>query len=185
VPQFKTFKPDFQPEEEPEYSEYEQHSLDRFHNWFLKENLDYGAIQAARPQTLGYAMHDSPVGLLVWIWDKLRLWSDNYPWTPTELITWTLMHYWPGPTPGYVIYTENNPPAMMIPGSWADTYLKMPCGFSAFPQELGILPRSWAEKVANVKFWREHPSGGHFAMHEKPNELVADLTEFYRTVWGE
>jgi hypothetical protein len=74
---------------------------------------------------------------------------------------------------------------MMIPGSWADKYLKMPCGFSAFPQELGILPRSWAEKVANVKFWREHPSGGHFAMHEKPNELVADLTEFYRTVWGE
>lgn len=130
-------------------------------------------------------MHDSPVGLLVWIWDKLRLWSDNYPWTPTELITWTLMHYWPGPTPGYVIYMENNPPAMMIPGSWADKYLEMPCGFSAFPNELGILPRSWAQQVANVKFWREHHSGGHFAMYERPGDLVADLIEFYGSVWRE
>ncbi|QKX54233.1 uncharacterized protein TRUGW13939_01318 [Talaromyces rugulosus] len=180
---FKTYKPAFPDGREPEYTEYEKHSLDRFHNWFLKTNLDYGAIQGARPQTLGYSMHDSPVGLLVWIWDKLRLWSDNYPWTPTELITWTLMHYWPGPTTGFVMYMENNPPAMMIQGSWADNYLEMPCGFSAFPNELGILPRSWAEKVANVKFWKEHPAGGHFAMHERPEELVADLVTFYRSVW--
>jgi pimeloyl-ACP methyl ester carboxylesterase len=184
-PQFKTFKPDFRGRQEPEYSDFEKHSLDRFYNWFIKRNLDYGNIQAARPQTLGYAMHDSPVGLLVWIWDKLRLWSDNYPWSPTELITWTLMHYWPGPTPGYTIYMENNPPAMMIPGSWADKYLEMPCGFSAFPSELGILPRSWAEQVANVRFWREHPSGGHFAMHERPTELVADLIDFFGSVWDE
>ena len=74
---------------------------------------------------------------------------------------------------------------MMIPGSWADKYLAMPCGFSAFPNELGILPRSWAQQVANVKFWREHHSGGHFAMYERPDDLVADLIEFYGSVWRE
>lgn len=181
--QFKVEKPEFPDGQEPAYTEFEKRSLDRFHNWFLKTNSDYGSIQSTRPQTLGYAMHDSPVGLLIWITDKLLLWSDEYPWTSTELITWTLMHYWSGPTAPFIMYAENTPPAPYLRGSWADQYLQVPCGFSAFPKELGILPRSWAERVANVKFWREHPKGGHFAMWERPDELVGDLIEFYRYVW--
>lgn len=96
------------------------------------------------------------------------------------------MHYWPGPTTGFVIYAANSrPPAPYLRGSWADKYLAMPCGFSAFPKELGIMPRSWAETVANVRFWREHSAGGHFAMWEKPEELVGDLAEFFPNVWAD
>jgi len=54
----RIYKPSFFGQE-PTYTDFEQRSFDRFYNWFLKTNNDYGAIQAARPQTLGYAMHDS------------------------------------------------------------------------------------------------------------------------------
>lgn len=80
------------------------------------------------------------------------------------------------------MYTENHLPATMVEGTWAQEYLDVPCGFSAFPKELGIVPRSWAEKVAKVTFWREHDEGGHFAMYEKPEVLVGDMVEFYKSV---
>jgi len=175
-------KPSF-PAGEPTYTPFEQRSLDRYQNWFMKTNGAYAYIQATKPLTLGYALHDSPVGMLAWMMDKLYLWSDSYPFTPTELITWALLHYFPGPATGFMMYTENHLPATMVERSWAQEYLDVPCGFSAFPKELGIVPRSWAEKVANVKFWREHDEGGHFAMYEKPDELVADMVEFFKSVW--
>ncbi|QRW22227.1 epoxide hydrolase [Rhizoctonia solani] len=53
----------------------------------------YMKIQGTRPQSLAYALTDSPVGLLAWVGEKLYAWSDNYPWTPEELITWTML-YW-------------------------------------------------------------------------------------------
>ena len=174
-------KPSF-PDGEPTYTPFEQHSLDRFQTWFMTTNGAYAYVQATKTQTLGYAMHDSPVGMLAWMMDKLSLWSDSYPWSPTELITWTLLHYFPGPTTGFMMYTENHLPATMVEGTWAQEYLDVPCGFSAFPKELGIVPRSWAEKVANVTFWREHDEGGHFAMYEKPEVLVGDMVEFYKSV---
>lgn len=51
---------------------------------FWKEGSGYAAIQSTRPQTLGYSLADSPVGLLAWIYDKLRSWSDGYQWTDDE-----------------------------------------------------------------------------------------------------
>jgi hypothetical protein len=170
------------PEGEPQYSAFEQHCLDRMRNWFFDTNSAYGEIQGQKPQTLGIALHDSPVGMLAWQMDKLFLWTDNYPWTDHEIITWTLMNYFPGPTTGFMYYAENNPVAVCVPGTWGQQYSKVPSGFSAFPQELGIVPRSWVEKLANVQFWREHPSGGHFAMHERPEELCKDVIEFFDSI---
>ncbi|KAL5640336.1 hypothetical protein ACGC1H_007564 [Rhizoctonia solani] len=51
----------------------------------------YSQIQGTRPQTLAVGLTDSPVGLLAWIGEKLFVWTDNYPWTPEELITWTML----------------------------------------------------------------------------------------------
>ena len=115
--------------------------------------------------------------------DKLFLWSDNYPWTPTELITWTLMHYFPGPTTGLNIYHENPASALLYTNCAATGYVEVPTGVSAFPKELSMLPRSWAETKMNVVFWEEHASGGHFAAYERPRELVDDLVKFYKSVW--
>ena len=68
-------------------------------------------------------------------------------------------------------------------GVQATEYVKTPMGVSAFPKELAVMPRSWAEKYANVVFWQEHLSGGHFAAYERPKELAEDLIKFYNQVW--
>ena len=71
----------------------------------------------------------------------------------------------------------------MIGGAEADVFLETPTGVSAFAREAEMVPRSWAEKKANIVFWREHESGGHFAAYEKPEEFVDDLSSFFSTVW--
>jgi hypothetical protein len=171
--------PDF--DKQPEYSAFEQAALQHA-NQFNQEEAAYREIQATKPRTLGFALHDSPVGMLAWMADKLHLWTDDYPWTPTELITWTLLHYFPGPTKAMQMYRENNPEQMRKARQWNE-YVKIPSGVSAFPKELMVVPRSWAETKANIVFWQEHEHGGHFAAFEKPDEFSGDLIKFYKSVW--
>jgi hypothetical protein len=52
--------------------------------WFRKEGRGYFEEQSSQPQTLGYGLADSPVGLLGWIYEKLVHWTDDYPWTDDE-----------------------------------------------------------------------------------------------------
>ena len=177
VNMFQTHRMTF-PEGEPEYTEAEKGRIERTFDWFLPTNGAYAMLQATKPVTLGVAMHDSPMGMLAWMYDKLVMWSDNYPWTKEETITWTLLHYFPGPTTGFMMYLENRYPATVMEGSWAQAYIKCPCGFSAFPEELAIMPKNWIERIANVRFYREHKKGGHFAMHERPEVLVKDVVDF-------
>ncbi|KAI4281401.1 MAG: hypothetical protein L6R38_003735, partial [Xanthoria sp. 2 TBL-2021] len=65
----------------------ERAGLDRS-AWFQTEGSSYSSIQGTKPQTLGYSLHDSPVGLLAWIYEKLHDWTDSYPWTDDEILTW-------------------------------------------------------------------------------------------------
>jgi hypothetical protein len=167
--------------EEPEYSSSEKARLERHYQWFRKTNSGYGQAQGQKSHALGMAMHDSPVGMLAWMYDKLVVWTDEYPWTPREIITWTLMHYFPGPTTSFMMYHENTYESLMS-STFFNQKITVPYGVSAFPKELAVMPRSWVEKVTNLKFYREHERGGHFAMHEKPDELVGDMIEFYRSV---
>ncbi|CAE6414490.1 unnamed protein product [Rhizoctonia solani] len=74
------------------YSADEMAGLQRMQE-FLTTGNAYMRQQGTRPQSLAYALTDSPVGLLAWIGEKLYAWTDNYPWTPEELITWTML-YW-------------------------------------------------------------------------------------------
>ena len=168
-------KPNF--EKEPEYTDFEKRSIKQQRH-FATEEFAYYMIQASKPRTLGFAMHDSPVGMLAWMMDKLYTWSDNYPWSPTELITWTLLHYFPGPTTPFHMYRENDTTERQnIP------YESTPTGVSAFAGEMEMVPRSWVERTANIVFWQEHEHGGHFAAYEKPEALGGDLVKFFRSVW--
>ena len=165
-------KPDFLTE--PVYTEFEKRSI-RQQEHFTNDEFAYYTVQNSKPRTLGFAMHDSPVGMLAWMVDKLYTWSDHYPWTKTEMITWTLLHYFPGPTTGFRIYREHGPQKLDdIP------YERIPMGVSAFAGEMEMVPRSWAEGTANITFWREHKTGGHFAAYEKPDELARDLIDFFQ-----
>lgn len=172
-------KPEFKTE--PQYTDFEKRSLQQ-HELFDTKEFAYYLVQNSKPRTLGFAMHDSPVGILAWMVDKLFTWSDSYPWSPTELITWTLLPYFSGPTTGFHMYRENSA-TEMASGHDADIYIETPTGVSAFAKEAEMVPRSWAEPKANIVFWQEHDSGGHFAAYEKPKEFVDDLKRFFPLVW--
>jgi hypothetical protein len=76
--------------------------------WFAKEGRGYSAEQSTKPQTLAYALNDSPVALLAWIYEKLHDWTDGYPWTDDEIFTWISIYQFSraGPSASVRIYYE-------------------------------------------------------------------------------
>lgn len=166
---------------EKELTEAENAALARA-KWFLETNSAYQQVHKTKPRTLGYALHDSPVGMLSWMMDKLLLWSGrDKKWTADELITWTLLHYFPGPSTGMQMYRENMKPSVQ---ALTAGYIEQPVGVSHFPDEVIMAPRKWAEEECNVVFWRTHDQGGHFAAYEQPAALAADLIEFFNAQWA-
>lgn len=166
------------------YTPFERKKLEQNKHWNEHET-GYFFIQHQRPLALGIGLHDSPIGMLAWMADKLLSWSDayspsnptGYHWSPTELITWTLLHYFPGPTRSFAIYAETD--YEKDDGFKGPEFVNVPTGVSAFKEEKEVVPRKWAEAKANVVFWRDHPEGGgHFAMYERPAEMVADIRKF-------
>ncbi|KAI9512130.1 alpha/beta-hydrolase [Russula earlei] len=148
-------------------------------NAFQTRGNAYFLLQATRPQTLGYSLADSPVGMLAWIYEKLFQWTDDYPWTDEEVLTW-LSIYWfsrAGPAASLRIYYET-----VGTGDVANKDLRqvdVPYGISFFPKEIGISPRVLLHAEANVVFESEHAQGGHFAAYEKPEALADDLRRMF------
>ncbi|KAF8872229.1 Alpha/Beta hydrolase protein [Infundibulicybe gibba] len=138
----------------------------------------YFAIQSTRPQTLGYGLTDSPVGLLGWIYEKLVAWTDAYPWTDDEVLTWISIYWFSraGPTAASRIYYEVTQEDSNLLYSTEPTTI--PLGFSHFPKELVIPPKKWIREP-NLVFEVDHDSGGHFAAYEKPDLLVGDLRKMF------
>lgn len=64
--------------------------------------------QSTKPQTLAYALNDSPVALLAWIYEKMHDWTDSYPWTDDEIFTWVSIYQFStaGPGAAHRIYYE-------------------------------------------------------------------------------
>ncbi|KAG1772282.1 Alpha/Beta hydrolase protein [Suillus occidentalis] len=144
--------------------------------WFRNKGYGYFAQQSTQPQTLGYSLADSPVGLLAWIYEKLVLWTDNYKWSDDEVLTWISLYLFSraGPAASLRIYFE-------LRGDCEDVGRgpTIPMGASFFPKELIVLPASWLRKVNNVVFESHHKSGGHFAAIERPEELVQDVRKMF------
>ncbi|KAF1977757.1 alpha/beta-hydrolase [Bimuria novae-zelandiae CBS 107.79] len=164
-------------------SSFERASLARL-AWFDSTQYAYGQVQKTKPRTLAYALHDSPLGMLAWIADKLLLWSDTYPWTHDELITFTLLHYFPGPDTAFQMYRKNLPGSKEFavqPG--VERYVRVPTGVSAFGGEMYMVPRAWAEREMNVVEWVEHETGGHFPAYEWRGELSGDIIAFVEKYW--
>ncbi|KAF9046358.1 Alpha/Beta hydrolase protein [Panaeolus papilionaceus] len=158
------------------YSEREKEGLKRT-QWYQKKGSGYFAQQSTQPQTLGYSLADSPSGLLAWIYEKLILGSDEYPWTDDEVLTW-LSIYWfsrAGPAASIRIYYEvvNANPGMQA-GRGLDV-TTVPMGHSYFPKEAIRLPRRWLQ-APNLVFESEHERGGHF---ETPDALAGDLRRMF------
>ncbi|KAK5046882.1 hypothetical protein LTR84_007236 [Exophiala bonariae] len=161
-----------------DFSQQEIVNLERT-NWFATVERGYQRIQETKPVTLGYALHDSPVGMLAWFAGKLKAWTDEYPWTPQEIIHWAFIHYQGSPSAAMQIYKEAEAVLNENPTSMLGRYISQPVGGSLFPKELWLYPREWMEETCNIQFWRQHKSGGHFIAWERPDALVADVAEFY------
>lgn len=143
----------------------------------------YAKVQGTKPQTVGYALNDSPAGLAAWIVEKFRTWSDcggdvESSFTKDQLIT-NLMTYWVTETAhsSARLYYET-----MKSGRWglAGSRVEVPTGCAIFPREIVRPPRRWAEAAYNLARWVELPRGGHFAAFEVPDLFVEELRTFFR-----
>jgi pimeloyl-ACP methyl ester carboxylesterase len=164
----------------PEESEY----LVRRREWADAEGA-YAHVQGTKPDTLGPALNDSPIGLAAWIIDKFRTWSDcdgdiERRFTKTELLT-TISIYW---------FTQSMPSAIRLywEGRRApmrfnkDQRVTVATAIAHFPRELPTPPRIYVERGYNVIRWNEFPRGGHFAAVEEPELLAADIRSFVASI---
>lgn len=152
---------------------------------FAREESGYANEQSTKPQTLGVALSDSPAGLLAWIVEKFRAWSDcdgdpENVFTRDQLIT-NVMMYWVTATSASSarLYWEHQHRGSV---EGAPEYVGVPTGVARYPKEVVRYPRSWVERRYNVTHWADMPRGGHFAAMEQPELFVDDLRTFFRTV---
>ncbi|KAL8662960.1 MAG: hypothetical protein Q9202_004283 [Teloschistes flavicans] len=150
--------------------------------YYQKEQNGYLKLQSTRPQSLGFGLGDSPIGLLGWLVEKFHEWMDiaNYTMPDDEILTFVMMHWMQGATPGFRYYKM----AFVEEGEFNSKncfkrYLDTPIGLSHFPKEIALSPYDWVAWVANVQFRREHDRGGHFAAVECPELLVQDLRDWF------
>ncbi|TPX07418.1 uncharacterized protein E0L32_002112 [Thyridium curvatum] len=158
----------------------EEEGLERT-RWFAEEGFGYNLLQSTRPLTIGYALRDSPVALLAWVYEKLRDWTDRYPWTDDEVLTWVGIYAFStaGPDAASQIYWENKHTAQELTARTKEWIGDVPLGLSYFPRDLIVPPSSWGRTLGPVVFERRHAAGGHFAAWERPEELVGDLREMF------
>jgi microsomal epoxide hydrolase len=148
---------------------------------FLASGSGYGAIQSTRPQTLAYALTDSPAGQLAWITEKFGEWTDDG--LPDEAVDRDLLLtnvtvYWLTGTAGSSarLYYE-----AAHSGSWGPPAAStVPTGVAVFPREIAPPIRRFAELSNNIVHWSEFDRGGHFAAMEVPELLVGDVRDFFR-----
>ncbi|WP_093439410.1 epoxide hydrolase family protein [Streptomyces sp. Cmuel-A718b] len=145
---------------------------------FWRHRAAYAKQQATRPQTIGYALVDSPVGLLAWILDKFAEWSDTGD-SPFETISRdrvldNVTLYWltrTGASAARIYYESHNSldPALRV---------DVPSAITMYPRDIDKTPRPWAEhRYRNIVRWRSPEAGGHFPSLEMPESFVADLRE--------
>ena len=170
-----------QTKEEKEWEE-------RFERDQMIEN-GYRTQQATKPQTLSYAMMDSPVGVAAWIIEKMRGWSDiknndiESVYSKDTLLS-NIMVYLVTKTfntASWIYYGRREEGGRFLPKE--DLPLKIPTAVALFPKEyLEWAPRSYVERIYNIQRWTEMPKGGHFAALEQPDLLVKDIREFAKVL---
>ncbi|MET7295792.1 epoxide hydrolase family protein [Streptomyces griseoloalbus] len=167
----------------PEERERTLTSWRRWSEW-SREGTGYAVLHSTRPQTLAYALHDSPVGQLAWIVEKFREWTDSEE-LPEEavdrdLLLTNVMLYWLTGTAGSsarIYYERAHATGRAARPAEPST---APTALALFPEELQIPLRHKAERTENLVRWTEFDRGGHFAALEEPDLLVGDVRAFFR-----
>jgi len=160
----------------------EKRYLAELAHW-LKEETGYQWIQGTKPQTLAFALADSPLGLAAWIGEKFRGWSDcggtlENAITRDELLTNVSLYWFTGAIGSsfWPYYARMHGPWPVPEGRTVD----VPAAYAAFPKEILRPPRSLAARTyTDLRRWTEMEKGGHFAALEQPQALARDITEFF------
>jgi len=142
----------------------------------------YSKQQSTRPQTLGYALTDSPSGQAAWILEKFWAWTDcnGHPeniLTRDELLD-NVMLYWVTATAASSarLYWESFGPKRR-----PAVTVKVPTGVAVFPKEIVTPVRKWMEaSFTSITHWNEMPKGGHFAAFEQPDLFVREVRDYFR-----
>ena len=149
---------------------------------FEKTGTGYSRQQATRPQTLGYALLDSPTGQLAWIVEKFWAWTDcaGHPENviSRDRMLDNVMLYWlPGTGASSArLYWESYDRRRLDP-------VPVPAGATVFPRELFRPPRRWVERrFTDLQYWSEPTAGGHFASMEQREVFVDEVRAFFRLV---
>jgi epoxide hydrolase len=148
---------------------------------YRKWDSGYAKQQSTRPQTLGYALMDSPVGQLAWIVEKFWSWMDcdGHPenvLSRDELLDNVMLYWVTGSAASSArLYRES------FERRTGGDAVELPTGVAAFPKEI-LPPRRWCEANYNITHWTTMPRGGHFAAFEQPELFVEDVRAFFATV---
>ncbi len=149
----------------------------------------YRTQQATKPQTLSYAMMDSPVGVAAWIIEKMRGWSDLKNGDiesvySKDILLSNIMVYLVTKTfntSSWIYYGRREEGGRALPKDHLP--LKVPTAIAKFPKEyLEWAPKSYVERIYNVQQWTEMSEGGHFAALEKPELLIKDIIKFSKAI---
>jgi pimeloyl-ACP methyl ester carboxylesterase len=163
------------------FTDAEQERLAR-HKHFQDELMGYMHVQGTRPQTIAYALTDSPAGQLAWIVEKFKDWANPAAALPEDavdrdrLLTNVMLYWLTGTARSSAnsYYERFHDPSMWAPKQRST----VPTGVAVFPTDVAI--RRFAEKTDTIVHWSEFDRGGHFAALEAPDLLIGDLREFFR-----
>lgn len=140
-------------------------------------------LQGTKPQTIGFALADSPAGQAAWIYDKFQSKTDNHGLAEDALTTDEILDaislYWytNSAASSARIYWENKG------GSMAGPTLTLPVAVTVFPRDIPRLPRSWIEDTyANLIHYGEADKGGHFAAFEQPEIMISEIRSGLRSL---
>jgi pimeloyl-ACP methyl ester carboxylesterase len=166
----------------PDLAVDERHAFERL-DFFLSRGLAYAQEMASSPQTLGYSLADSPVGLAAWFFEKFAAWTDSGGEPERALscddmlddITFTWLTN-TGPS-GARLYWENKLPF------FAPVGIAIPVAVSVFPAEIYRAPRTWVERAyPKLIHYNQVDKGGHFAAWEQPQLLTIELRTGFRSL---
>ena len=172
------------PPNEAEPSDEEREWRSNVATWQRQESA-YSDVQGTKPQTLAYALMDSPVGLLAWILEKFWAWSDHgedlWETFRRDDVLANVTLYWLTGTALSAArsYYESR---REEPAHQPDGRIEVPTAFERFPGEPWAPPRAPVERAYRLVRWTEPARGGHFAALEQPRLFAEDVAAFFATV---
>ena len=170
----------------PALTDAETGYLVRAAQWEADEGA-YEHVHYTRPQTLAFALADSPVGLASWIVEKFHGWSEHgqelWQVFPPDMLIDTLMIYWATETIGSSMRAYDDHRHFRRPLQPGDR-VAVPTAVCMWPHDLVVAPREWAERLYDVRQYLMQAHGGHFPAWEAPDAYAHDLRMFARALDG-